>query len=1111
VIKSRLTHYSYPQQHRGSQKFPTENDYDSYVSKRGGSANAWTEWEHTSFSLEIPQDSLWGALDRLAQFFIAPLMLKSAVDRELNSIESEFLLHKNSDSVRAQELLCATCRADHPIAKFGWGNRRSLKEIPALLGVDPLQQLWTFYHRYYYAANMRLVLCSAYSLDVMQRKVVELFRDVPALPREPGPLPLPVSVDHIASWDAPAYQSPMAGAGSPLDIAAGVNGKGSHKPRIYRIVPVKDAHSLALTWSLPPIFGDWKCKSYDFLSHLLGHEASGSLLSYLKSKSWVTQCMAGVGEEGSERASSHALFTVTFILSTEGLEEWKAVCDATYQYIGMLRRQCQLGWPAWMFDELKMIHELSYKYRDAMPPDELVEGIADDIAPHVNLPPERLLDGSSLLFDFDADAIQKLLDQHLVPEKARVDVTSSSFGRACDFADGTATVGSATRLETVKLHKEADRFDTAKAGEPNVEPMFGTVFWCSEIPESLVQHWTKLAEPQAPAISVSLPRRNPFVPTKFELKSLPDHDMRHPLINCSLKLCVPVGKVLQWFPASPVQYNKTKNSLLLSYEGENDHWHSVDINASDPEFKSLRAGYEGTFDKKRVKFRVLSVSHPGGSTNLLYGDENDLDVEDGTRFPPIPPALSATRLPQEISNTNVLKMWWLQDRHFHRPSAEFRAQIICENANKSPMHMAAADLLMVLCIDALTEQSYLASLCDLTYSIATTSIGFEVSFSGFDDNIFSLIHVVTEFLLSFRSRNDGLPLSVTEERFAACLEVLDRKYRNDGMNASKLCSNIRLGCICPSFRSANEKLQTLSSISSPETFARVSSDVMADFAIEALYHGNIDKADATRARDALLHMIGPSAKGLPRKRYPPQSVLRVPLRHLPAVVRVRSLDPAEPNIAVELYTQIAKDNLRERVLIDLLVHILEEPLYNQLRTKEQIGYDVSCDARWSYGVMGLVFHVITSVKSADATVERVLKFLGEQRQELERSKDFTEYVVGLAKEKLSRFNSLGNATNHYWSEIRDGSFRWESWRDEAICLQSLTLPETLEAFDKWLMPEIRRSIVAVQVIGSGESEAYLGRPEVSDIDARDFVDAQIAQFRASCKQQTWGRINAKLF
>ena len=79
----------------GSAKYPTENEYESYVAKHGGTDNAWTEWEYTAYGLEIPVQALWGAVDRLAQFFVEPLLLPSAVDRELQSIESEFQLHKN--------------------------------------------------------------------------------------------------------------------------------------------------------------------------------------------------------------------------------------------------------------------------------------------------------------------------------------------------------------------------------------------------------------------------------------------------------------------------------------------------------------------------------------------------------------------------------------------------------------------------------------------------------------------------------------------------------------------------------------------------------------------------------------------------------------------------------------------------------------------------------------------------------------------------------------------------------------------------------------------------------------------------------------------------------
>ena len=56
----------------------------------------------------------------------------------------------------------------------------------------------------------------------------------------------------------------------------------------------------------------------------------------------------------------------------------------------------------------------------------------------------------------------------------------------------------------------------------------------------------------------------------------------------------------------------------------------------------------------------------------------------------------------------------------------------------------------------------------------------------------------------------------------------------------------------------------------------------------------------------------------------------------------------EPNTSVEVYFQISKDDAKARAIIDLISHILYEPMYYQLRTKEQFGYDVGCDSLEGY-------------------------------------------------------------------------------------------------------------------------------------------------------------------
>jgi len=1101
---SGLAHYLEHLLFLGSEKYPAENDYDRFVAQHGGSDNAWTEWEHTAYELEIPAHALWGALDRLAQFFVAPLFQSDSVDRELRAIESEFQLHKNSDSTRRQQLLCSVSDPAHPMAKFSWGNWRSLREIPQQLGgVDPLAELRQFYDRHYYAANMRLVLQGAYTLDELQEGLVRYFSDVPPLPRDGGP---------------PNQQlDALKAAGFPLP------------PRtlgtLTRIVPVKDRHELTITWQIPSQLEHWRSKPTDFLGHLMGHEASGSLLSYARRESWAVGCVAGT--DNDEFATSHALFAVTFELSLLGLEHWRELVAAVYEYLGLLRQQCRQGWPPYIYEELRRIHELSYRYGDESAPDEVVGDLVENMAPHSHIPPERILDGSELLFEFDEVTIQSLLDEYMTPEKARIDLMSSSFGKPSDFdhdsADGTNNLGTDTIISNLVIQEEDENgdgtFNVEAAGEPQVDPMFGTQFWCHRLPASWLDQWTIAAEPGPPSIEMlGLPPRNPYVPENFDLKPRPDHDADHPLLNSSLKLCIAVGKTKQWFPASVVQYNQTKNAVLLSFEDEEEKWHTLDQPETHFTLESLTRtdSFEGSMDGKKIKFRIVSLARPGakGAAVRMFGDESDLDVQDGTSFPPIPPP-NSNNLPRQVANSNALKLWWLQDRDFKRPIAELRLQIICARANASPQHSAAAELLRDLCVDALLETSYLADMCELGSALEATDVGFNLRIHGFDDKMQDLFETTMKVLLSFRGKRDSLPDAIKEDRFEACKEVLERNYNNAGMTAAGLSSSARLQSMRTNVRSANQKLKALKSMD-VGVFCETVASILESVAVEGLLHGNVDRNDADKTRDLILSMLESSGgAGLARKKYPPVSMLRIPSSSVGThnLVVLPSKDPEEPNTACEVYIQVGKDNLRDRTLMDLMMHMMDEPLYAQLRTQDQFGYDVYCDVRWSYGIIGCIFHVTTNVKSADEVIERIDKFLVDYRQELVdmKKEDYHEHLVGLAKQKLDMFNSMSEETDCLWSEIRDGRFAWEVWRDEAVCLRSITKGDALRAFDDWLRPGQPRNMFAVQVIGAGETDASKGRPVVEADRLNDYIDEQVEAFHRLCKKQTWGRVNSKLF
>src|SRR5580704_2412122 len=123
-----------------------------YLNANSGWANAYTAATSTNFYFEVaaaphiespapansngstpgqPQQSpLYGALDRFAQFFIAPLFDPSTLDRELRAVDSENKNNLQSDSRRLLQVWKSLSNLDHHYCRFSTGNLETLRDKP---------------------------------------------------------------------------------------------------------------------------------------------------------------------------------------------------------------------------------------------------------------------------------------------------------------------------------------------------------------------------------------------------------------------------------------------------------------------------------------------------------------------------------------------------------------------------------------------------------------------------------------------------------------------------------------------------------------------------------------------------------------------------------------------------------------------------------------------------------------------------------------------------------------------------------------------------------------------------------------------------------------------
>lgn len=125
-----LAHYLEHMTLMGSKNYPQPDNLAEFLKMHGGSHNASTAPYRTAFYLEVENDALQGAVDRLADAIASPLLDKKYVDRERNAVNAELTMARTRDGMRMAQVSAETINPAHPGARFSGGNLETLSDKP---------------------------------------------------------------------------------------------------------------------------------------------------------------------------------------------------------------------------------------------------------------------------------------------------------------------------------------------------------------------------------------------------------------------------------------------------------------------------------------------------------------------------------------------------------------------------------------------------------------------------------------------------------------------------------------------------------------------------------------------------------------------------------------------------------------------------------------------------------------------------------------------------------------------------------------------------------------------------------------------------------------------
>lgn len=366
----------------GTEKYPTPDEYQKFISDHGGSHNAFTSLEHTNYFFDIQSDFLEEALDRFSQQFTSPLFNVEYVEREVNAVHSEYTSKLKDDGRRFFSAIKTTLSKDHPYNKFSVGNLETLKDLPEKSLRDALLD---FYNKHYSANKMRLVVLGKEPLDKLKGWVETKFSDIPNKNIE------------VIKIDQPFFD---------LETL----------PAQLSVRTVMDKRSLTIAFPIPSDSSYKDSQPISYIANLIGHEGKGSLLSKLKSMDLVDGLSAG-SEFDTQK---HTMFMINMSLTQKGLDNYKDILNILFDYISLLKNE---GIQKLYFEEQAKLLNIAFKFQEKSEPIHYTSYLAIALQEST---PEKVLIENHELTNFNSALYREFIEK-LIPSNMLIALSAQNL------------------------------------------------------------------------------------------------------------------------------------------------------------------------------------------------------------------------------------------------------------------------------------------------------------------------------------------------------------------------------------------------------------------------------------------------------------------------------------------------------------------------------------------------------------------------------------------------------------------------------------------------------------------------------------------------------------
>jgi len=403
-------------------------------------------------------------------------------------------------------------------------------------------------------------------------------------------------------------------------------------------------------------------------------------------------------------------------------------------------------------------------------------------------------------------------------------------------------------------------------------------------------------------------------------------------------------------------------------------------------------------------------------------------------------------LPDLLIDTPKLRMWHKMDRTFRVPKTSIRLQLTSPNIYRSPRTITLNRIFQKVLSDDLNSYVYDASVAGCNYRVSCTPSAYGISVSGYSEKLPHLLDVVTSriggLIDEMKEGDDAHP--ALAGIFQKAKENLLRQTKNYVFDSPYEMGsyNLRMLCETPVWHVDDYvgEMEGPDAEEEPLTMKEC-----AEVAEQCLFGrskavslciGNIDEKGSQEVSKVIgNHFL--KKRPLIDDETPRFRSLRMPNRseaaqifgsstdtsEVPLVYEAVAHSDSEENNSVELMmqtessTELGFEGLAIQELVGSMAY---NSAFNQLRTKEQLGYIVSAFVKKMSGGGNAFCVLVQSSNTLPPELEeRCLRWVEQFRKEMEEMPDerFAMEAAAVKANLLEKDIKLAEEISSVWGEI----------------------------------------------------------------------------------------------